>query len=120
MRALVVDDSSAMRAVLAMILKRRGFEILQAKEGMQALDVLCAGGPVELVLIDWNMPGMNGLQLLRRIREQTQYSGMRILMVTTETGMGQMSDALSAGADEYIMKPFTPDVVMDKLQLLGL
>lgn len=120
MRALVVDDSSAMRAILGMTLKRRGFEILQAKDGLDALNVLGSGGNVELILIDWNMPGMNGLELLQRIRRQPQYAGTQILMVTTETGAGQMSDALSAGANEYIMKPFTPDVVMDKLELLGL
>lgn len=120
MRALVVDDSSAMRAILGMTLKRRGFEILQAKDGLDALRVLGSSGNVDLILIDWNMPGMNGLELLRCIRRQPQYGGTLILMVTTETGTGQMNDALSAGANEYIMKPFTADVVMDKLELLGL
>jgi two-component system chemotaxis response regulator CheY len=120
MRALVVDDSSAMRSILSMTLKRKGFEVLQAKDGLDALDVLSQRGCVELILIDWNMPGMNGLELLQRIRRQTEYTGAQILMVTTETGMGQMAEALSAGANEYIMKPFTPAVVMDKLQLLGL
>lgn len=120
MRALVVDDSSAMRAVLGMTLKRKGFEILQAKDGSEALTVLSASGPPDLILIDWNMPGMNGLELLRRIRQQAAFTAARVLMVTTETGMGQMAEALAAGADEYIMKPFTADVVLDKLQLLGL
>ena len=120
MQALVVDDSSAMRAILAMTLKRRGFEILQAKDGLEALTVLSSRGPVNLILIDWNMPGMNGLELLTRIRQQPAYSGTQVLMVTTETGMDQMADAIAAGANEYIMKPFTPDVVFDKLQLLGL
>jgi two-component system chemotaxis response regulator CheY len=120
MRALVVDDSSAMRAVLGMTLKRRGFEILQAKDGLDALTILSGGGQLDLILIDWNMPGMNGLELLRRIRQQPTYAGTRVLMVTTETGMGQMTDAIAAGANEYIMKPFTAEIVWDKLQLLGL
>ena len=120
MRALVVDDSSAMRAVLAMILRKRSFEVLQAKEGMEALEVLSANPLVNLILIDWNMPGMDGLELLRRIRQQPKFADAQILMVTTETGLRQMADALAAGANEYIMKPFTPDIVMDKLQLLGL
>jgi two-component system chemotaxis response regulator CheY len=120
MRALVVDDSSAMRAVLSMTLKRRGFEILQAKDGFEALTVLSAGGTPDLILIDWNMPGMDGLELLRRIRQQPAFNAARVLMVTTETGMGQMAEAIAAGANEYIMKPFTAEVVRDKLQLLGL
>jgi len=120
MRALVVDDSSAMRAILGMTLKRRGFEILQARDGVEALSVLAQAESVDVVLIDWNMPQMNGLELLRRIRQQPQYRSMQILMVTTETGMGQMSEALAAGANEYIMKPFTSDMVMDKLTLVGL
>jgi two-component system, chemotaxis family, chemotaxis protein CheY len=103
-----------------MTLKRRGFEILQAKDGLDALTVLSGGGQVDLILIDWNMPGMNGLELLRRIRRQAEYAGTRVLMVTTETGIGQMADAIAAGANEYIMKPFTADIVFDKLQLLGL
>jgi len=109
-----------MRAILGMTLKRQGFEILQAKDGMDALAVLGGAGPLDLILIDWNMPVMNGLQLLERIRQQPQYSGTQILMVTTETGMGQMSEALSAGANEYIMKPFTAEMVTDKLRLVGL
>lgn len=120
MRALIVDDSSAMRAILGMTLKRQGFEILQAKDGMDALAVLGQIEPVNVILIDWNMPVMNGLQLLERIRQQPQYDRTQILMVTTETGVGQMSEALSAGANEYILKPFTAEMVMDKLQLVGL
>ena len=120
MRALVVDDSSAMRAILALTLGKAGFEVLRAKDGQEALGLLAGAGPLELILIDWNMPGMNGLELLRRIRSQPALERTRILMVTTETGLAQMSEALEAGANEYIMKPFTADVVIDKLRLAGL
>ncbi len=120
MRALIVDDSSAMRAILGMTLKRQGFEVVQAKDGMDALALLEKVEPLNLILIDWNMPVMNGLQLLERIRRQPRFDHTQILMVTTETGMGQMSEALSAGANEYIMKPFTPEMVSDKLHLVGL
>jgi|SRR5579862_4596322 len=120
MRALVVDDSSAMRAVLGLTLKRQGFTVLQAKDGMEALQALAAAAPPELILIDWNMPGMNGFELLRRIRQQPALESARVLMVTTETGLERMSDALAEGANEYIMKPFTPEVVVDKLRMLGL
>src|SRR5271167_1242284 len=111
MRALIVDDSSAMRAILGMTLKRQGFEIVQAKDGMDALTLLAKVEAVDVILIDWNMPVRNGLQLLERIRQQPQFDRTQILMVTTETGLGQMSEALSAGANEYIMKPFTADMV---------
>lgn len=120
MRALVVDDSSAMRALLRMALRKRSFEVAEAKHGLDALSVLAGAPEFDLILIDWNMPEMDGLQLLRRIRAEPRHDRTQIMMVTTETGMEQMSEALAAGANDYIMKPFTFDVVADKLQLLGL
>jgi two-component system chemotaxis response regulator CheY len=120
MRALVVDDSSAMRAVLRMILKKQNFEVVDAKDGLDALQVLQNIEPVDLILVDWNMPGMNGFELLRHIRREARYGPAKVVMVTTETALAEMSNALAAGADEYIMKPFTPDVVADKLRLVGL
>ena len=120
MRALVVDDSSAMRALLRMALKRQGFEVSEAKHGLDALSVLAASGDFDLILIDWNMPEMDGFELLRRIRAEPRRDRTQIMMVTTETGMAQISEALSAGANDYIMKPFTFEVVTDKVRLLGL
>ena len=120
MRALVVDDSSAMRAILRMTLKKHGFEVAEAKHGVEALSMLAAPEAFNLILIDWNMPEMDGFELLRRIRSQPRHAATKIMMVTTETGMPQMSEALSAGANDYIMKPFTFDVVSDKLRLIGL
>lgn len=120
MRALVVDDSSTMRAILRISLKKKGFEVLEAKNGVDALAVLAKSEPVEVMLVDWNMPEMNGFDLLSRVRQDHRYDKTKIMMVTTETGMSEMSNALSAGANEYIMKPFTSDIVGEKLQLLGL
>ena len=120
MRALVVDDSSAMRAVLRMILKKQNFEVVEAKDGLEALQVLQRIELVDLMLIDWNMPGMNGFELLQNVRGNGRYGPTKVVMVTTETALAEMSNALAAGADEYIMKPFTPDVVTDKLRLIGL
>ena len=120
MRALVVDDSSAMRALLRMTLKKQGFEVSEAKHGLDALSVLATPGEFDLILIDWNMPEMDGFELLRRIRAEPRHDRVQIMMVTTESGMAQMSDALSAGANDYMMKPFTFDVIADKLRLLGL
>lgn len=121
MRALVVDDSSAMRAFLKMILKTAGFEVSEArngKEGLKALNAITP--PPELVLLDWNMPEMDGLEMLRHLRANARCSRMKVMMVTTETEMAEMARALGAGADEYVMKPFTREVILDKLELLGL
>jgi two-component system chemotaxis response regulator CheY len=120
MRVLVVDDSSTMRAVLRMTLQQHGFEVLQAKHGLEALSVLAEVDPVDLVLIDWNMPVMNGFELLLRIRQEPKYNGTQIIMVTTETCASEMSRALAAGANDYIMKPFALEAVVEKLRLIGL
>jgi two-component system, chemotaxis family, chemotaxis protein CheY len=84
------------------------------------LEVLQHIEPVDLILIDWNMPVMNGFDLLQRIRSEGKYGPTKVVMVTTETALAEMSNALAAGADEYIMKPFTPAVIADKLRLMGL
>ena len=119
MRALVVDDSSTMRTILRIALKKRNFEVLEAKNGVHALTVLETAEPVDLMLLDWNMPEMNGFELLTNIRRNDKYDRTQIVMVTTETSLGEMSKALEVGANEYIMKPFTPDIITTKLDLLG-
>lgn len=120
LRAMVVDDSRAMRMCLAKTLAESGFTVLQAANGKQALETLTREGEgVQLVLVDWNMPEMDGLQFVKNVRAQSAYSDMRLIMVTTETEMEQMSKALEAGADEYLMKPFTAEAIQDKLRLLG-
>jgi two-component system, chemotaxis family, chemotaxis protein CheY len=119
MRALVVDDSASMRAILRRTLQERGFEIVTSSSGIDALATL-GQQKLDLVLIDWNMPGMNGFELLQRIRREPNYAAVKLVMVTTETNKAEMVHALNAGANEYIMKPFTPEVVYDKLRLAGL
>ncbi len=120
MRALIVDDCSTMRSILRNTLKMRGVEVLEAKDGFDALTVLKNTDFIDLMLVDWNMPGMNGYELLRKIRSDRMYDEVQIVMVTTETSLSAISTALDAGANEYIMKPFTPDIVMGKLEILGL
>jgi two-component system chemotaxis response regulator CheY len=120
MRALVVDDSRAMRAILRKILAAHGFEVFEAGTGVEALQELGRIGRPDLALVDWNMPVMNGLELVRFVRADPRYEGLRILMVTTETEMQSMSEALEAGVDEYAMKPFTAEVIAEKLTVLGL
>ncbi len=119
LRALVVDDSRAMRNILSKILARLGFEVLQAGDGKEAIAALAAApAPVELVLSDWNMPEMNGLEFVKAVRAEPRFAATTVIMVTTETHIEQMMVALSAGANEYIMKPFTAEMVEEKLRLL--
>jgi len=118
-KALVVDDSRAMRGILVKILGRLGFEVLQAGDGREAFAVLNRESPpVELVLSDWNMPEMNGLEFVKAVRADSRFAAVTVVMVTTETNIEQMLVALGAGANEYIMKPFTAEMVEDKLRLL--
>lgn len=120
MRAIVVDDSRAIRAILGRMLKDMGFEVSEAQDGLVALTVLAESGPFELALVDWNMPEMDGLQLIQAVRADHRHDGMRIMMVTTETDIDRIVKALDVGANEYLMKPFTPAAVAEKLALLGL
>ncbi|MDO5672830.1 MAG: response regulator [Actinomycetaceae bacterium] len=122
MKALVVDDSKAMRRIVGGILKKQGFEICEAADGKEAFDLLTdpETGPVTLACIDWNMPVMNGLELVVAIRGRRDLRNISLMMVTTETEHSQIVRALAAGAHEYLIKPFTPDGLKEKLILLGL
>jgi len=119
-RAIVIDDSRAMRTILGGMLREMGFEVGEAVNGRDALERLKAHPPPALALLDWNMPEMNGFELLQKLRADRAYDDMRIVMVTTETETSQMIRALETGANEYVMKPFTRDVMREKLQLLGI
>ena len=87
--------------------------------GLKPLSVLNSGLKADLALLDWNMPEMDGYELLLWIRSNKAFDSMRIVMVTTETEAGQITKALEHGADEYVMKPFTREVILDKLQIIG-
>lgn len=120
-KALVVDDSRAVRMILANTLKELGFEVCQAANGREALEVIEAGNTaLSLALVDWNMPEINGFELLKRLRQAPELSSLVIVMVTTETELDQMAAALEAGANEYVMKPFTKDILVEKLLLAGI
>ena len=120
MKALVVDDSRAIRLILSHIMRELGFEVAEARHGREALQHLQLHADTSVALVDWNMPEMNGFDLVVAVRQDERLRGTRLMMVTTEAEMAQMSRALEAGADEYVMKPFTKDVIEDKLRLLGL
>ena len=120
MRALVIDDSRATRAVLKRMLTGIGYDVLEAPHGRAALDLLATEGLPDVALVDWNMPEMDGLAFVRAVRADPSLERLPLVMVTTESEPAQVVRALSAGADEYAMKPFTADVILDKLALLGL
>ena len=118
MRALVIDDSRTTRAIIRKTLTEVGIEAVEAGDGREGLDRLRQTPDVELVLVDWNMPVMNGLDFIKAVRADRAYDPVRIMMVTTETEQEQVVRALEAGANEYLMKPFTKEVLVAKLSLL--
>ena len=120
MKAIVIDDSRATRVILKRTLTAQGFEVIEAGDGQQAIDELEKTRPLDLALVDWNMPVMTGYEFIVEIRSRASFAGMSIMMVTTESETSQVQLALDAGANEYIMKPFTDEVLKEKLMLLGL
>ena len=120
-RALVVDDSKTIRIILGRILKELGYEVCEAGNGKEALKVMeSEKAAINLVLADWNMPEMNGLELLKQLRQDPALASLKIIMVTTETELDHMVSALEAGANEYVMKPFTKAILKEKLELVGI
>ena len=117
-QAMVVDDSRAVRLILSRNLAEVGYEVCAASDGAEAIALLRE--ELTLILVDWNMPRMNGLEFLEKLRADPRYASVKVMMVTTETEVDQMVKALAAGADEYVMKPFTKEILADKLRILGL
>lgn len=120
MRALVVDDSRVMRALLVRILTELGFDVSVARDGREGLERLKALGTVDLAVVDWRMPGMTGIEFVMAVRSDHAWDGVPVIMVSSETDPSQLARALAAGANEYVMKPFTKDVIRGKLEMLGL
>lgn len=120
MKALVIDDSRVMRKIVSSALAPLGFEVVEASDGKEALDILASGVEVDLCCIDWNMPVMTGYEFVVEVRKNSYWRDITLMMVTTEGQHSQIVKALAAGAHEYLIKPFTPDAVKSKLQLLGL
>jgi two-component system chemotaxis response regulator CheY len=115
---LVVDDSATIRKVIAGLFREFGFEVAEAADGQRAVDH-CRKTTPDLVMLDWNMPVMDGITCLRALRAAQLPTRPVVVMCTTENQMPKIQAALSAGADEYIMKPFDKDVLLDKLSQLG-
>ena len=119
MRALVIDDSKSIRSILTKILVEIGFSVSEAANGLEALEVI-KQEKADLALVDWNMPDMNGFEFIQEVRKDNTYKDMRLMMVTTETEMNKVVEALEAGANEYVMKPFTKEMIIEKLALMGM
>jgi two-component system chemotaxis response regulator CheY len=121
-RALIVDDSKTMRRIVAKVVKENGFEIIvEAENGEEAMTRLRDSGadaPLQLALVDWNMPVMDGLSFVKAARAEG-FAELPIIMITTEGSMEYVTRAIEAGANEYLMKPFTKESLRDKLALLG-
>ena len=118
-RAMIVDDSRALRKILGEMLRQAGVTVIEAANGREALKKLSDTPRPDVALIDWNMPEMNGLELVVALRASEEFATLPIIMVTTETEIEQMSVALAAGANEYVMKPFSADVILDKMRILN-
>lgn len=119
MHALVIDDSKSIRTILTEILAGVGFTVEEAATGLEAMD-LVKREKVDLALVDWHMPDMDGCEFIQEVRKNNSYDNMRMMMVTNETATSKVAEALEAGADEYIMKPFTKEMIIEKLVLMGI
>jgi two-component system chemotaxis response regulator CheY len=121
MLAIVIEDSNAMRRIIRGIVGRLGFAVYEAANGQEALDLLAEIPTTpDVALVDWNMPVMDGLEFIRRARKIPALRDMWLMMVTTESEHSQVVRALAAGAHEYVIKPFTPDAIGQKMAYLGL
>jgi two-component system chemotaxis response regulator CheY len=116
MKIITIDDSSTMRRIIKNTLSRIGYgsDVLEAEDGKQALDIL-SQNKVDLIITDWNMPNMDGLTFVKKIRSMHEWDDVPIIMVTTEAAKEDILEALKAGVNNYIVKPFTPEVLKEKI-----
>jgi two-component system chemotaxis response regulator CheY len=119
MRALIIDDSKAIRTALRTHLTALGFETCEAEDGLEALERMNTHWPIDVATVDWEMPRMTGVEFVAAVRERSEYDGMKLIMVTTLNSLQQVARALRAGADEYLMKPVSKEMLEDKFALMG-
>ena len=116
MKLLVVDDSSTMRRIIKNTLARLGYkDILEGADGVEGWNQMDSNPDIAMLITDWNMPEMNGLELVKKVRADARFVDVPIIMVTTEGGKGEVITARKAGVNNYIVKPFTPQVLKEKL-----
>ena len=118
-KVLLVDDSRAVRAVGRNFVTALGMEVLEAEHGQEALEIVREHPDLDVILLDWNMPVMDGLSFLKALREEPLEKQPVVVMCTTENDMSRIVEAMQAGANEYIMKPFTEEIVREKLEEAG-
>lgn len=117
---LVVDDSRTIRLVIRKLLESRGFTVTEAEHGRQALDVCRTGPAPDGMILDMNMPEMDGLACLRAVRQDPNLARCVVIICSTQVEAQQIAEAIESGANEYIMKPFTEEILFDKLRQVGL
>lgn len=120
MNVLVIDDSTATRFILSKMMRELGHTVEEAVNGKDALEKLELHPEMTVALVDWNMPVMNGLEFVVAARATRRFNAIKLVMVTTETDMNNVVRALEAGADEYVMKPFSKEMIQEKLSLIGI
>lgn len=119
MKAIIIEDEVPMRMLLCDIMEDFGFELMEAENGKKGIELLEENENVDLMMVDWRTPEMNGLEVVKKVRENQKYNDTKLVMVTGLTEMDEVIEALSAGANEYLMKPYTKEMVVDKLKLVG-
>lgn len=117
-KVLIVDDSRAIRSILTKIFKAQNYEVYQAENGAAAIELLREVKDIALICVDCNMPEMSGIEMTRRLRGMPKFYRTPIMMITTETHQLIMDAAMQAGINEYVMKPFNADIILDKLRIL--
>jgi two-component system, chemotaxis family, chemotaxis protein CheY len=118
MRILLVDDSNTMRRIVQNQIKAAGFnDIVEATNGEEGLALLASSMPVDLIVLDINMPVLDGMAMLRKVRAEPKYNNVKIVMVTSESEKTKVMDAIAAGANDYLVKPFTTENLLKKLGL---
>jgi two-component system chemotaxis response regulator CheY len=115
---LIVDDSRVIRKVSRHILETLGFTVSEAENGQKGLDV-CDEAMPDVILLDWNMPVMTGIEFIIQLRKRPDGDKPKVVFCTTENDVAHIREAISAGADEYVMKPFDHETLQIKLQLVG-
>jgi two-component system chemotaxis response regulator CheY len=120
MRALVIDDSSSMRMYLASLIEEQGWQAHMAADGQEALRLLDERGVFDVATVDWDMPVMDGHAFVTAVRRDPRFQRMKLLMLTARDSTDEVVKALEAGADDYLMKPVTAEMLQEKMRLIGL